>query len=319
MNVIDEISKIGIVPVIALDDAKDAEPLARALCGGGLPCAEVTFRTGAAEEAIRTMAERFPEMLVGAGTVLTTEQADRAVAAGARFIVSPGLNPRVVRHCMDRGIPVIPGTATPSDVEAALELGLDVVKFFPAEASGGVGMIRALSAPYANVRFLPTGGVSADNLRDYLDCPNVIACGGTWMVQKELIAAGRFDEIEARTREAVVRMLGFELSHIGINAQDGAEAERIADSFASLFGFVKRSGMGSVYAGTAVEAVHGTRRGRNGHIAVGTVDMGRAVFHLTRQGVALDLDAAKRDENGRIRVVYLQEEIGGFAVHLVRK
>ena len=144
MNVIEEIYGIGIVPVIALDDAKDAEPLANALCNGGLPCAEVTFRTAAAEESIRIMAEKFPEMLVGAGTVLTTEQVDRAVSAGAKFIVSPGLNPKVVKYCVDKNIPVVPGTSNPSDVEVALELGLDVVKFFPAEAAGGIEMIKAM-------------------------------------------------------------------------------------------------------------------------------------------------------------------------------
>ena len=176
MNVIAEIYKIGIVPVIALDDAKDAEPLAKALCKGGLPCAEVTFRTNAAEEAIRIIAGKFPDMLVGAGTVLTTEQVERAVGAGARFIVSPGLNPRVVRYCVERNIPIIPGISNPSDVEAALEMGIEVVKFFPAEASGGVEMMKAISAPYAKVRFMPTGGVNPNNLRDYLDFPKVIAC-----------------------------------------------------------------------------------------------------------------------------------------------
>ena len=167
-RILEKIQKIGIVPVVVLDDPKDAAPLAEALCKGGLPCAEITFRTAAAEESIRIMTERFPDMLVGAGTVLTIEQADRARAAGARFIVSPGLNPAVVRHCMEIGIPVIPGTATPSDVEAAMGLGLDVVKFFPAEQAGGIAMIKAMSAPYTQMKFMPTGGVNAQNLNTYL-------------------------------------------------------------------------------------------------------------------------------------------------------
>ena len=147
--IIEEIGKIGIVPVIALDDARDAKPLAESLCKGGLPCAEVTFRTDAAEESIRIIAKEFPDMLVGAGTVLTTEQVDRAVEAGAKFIVSPGLNPKVVSYCLEKDIPVLPGTSNPSDVETAIELGLDVVKFFPAEQAGGIKMIKAMSAPLA--------------------------------------------------------------------------------------------------------------------------------------------------------------------------
>ncbi len=319
MNVLEEIHGIGIVPVIALDDAKDAEPLAKALCNGGLPCAEVTFRTSAAEESIKIMAEKFPEMLVGAGTVLTTEQVDRATAAGAKFIVSPGLNPKVVKYCVDKGIPIVPGTSNPSDVEAALELGLDVVKFFPAEAAGGIDMIKAMSAPYTKVRFMPTGGVNAGNLKDYLDFPKIIACGGSWMVKKDLVAAGKFDEIEALTREAVVKMLGFELRHIGINASSEDEASSIADSFESMFGFAKKVGGSSVFAGTAIEAMKQPYLGKNGHIAIGTNYMDRAIYHLEKKGVKFDMSTAKKDDKGKIKAVYLQDEFGGFAVHLVQK
>ncbi len=319
MNVIAEIYKIGIVPVIALDDAKDAEPLAKALCKGGLPCAEVTFRTNAAEEAIRIIAGKFPDMLVGAGTVLTTEQVERAVGAGARFIVSPGLNPKVVQYCVDRNIPVIPGISNPSDVEAALEMGIEVVKFFPAEASGGVEMMKAISAPYAKVRFMPTGGVNPNNLRDYLDFPKVIACGGTWMVKKDFIAAGKFDEIAHHTSEAVVRMLGFELLHVGINANNETEAEKISDRFDALFGFTKKVGNSSVFAGTAIEAMKTPYLGTHGHIAIGTNYMDRAIYYLEKQGVKIDMSTAKKNDKGKIKAVYLQGEIGGFAVHLVQK
>ncbi len=206
-KVLEEISKIGIVPVIALDDVKDAEPLAQALINGGLPCAEVTFRTAAAEESIRIMASKFPELLVGAGTVLTTEQVDRAVNAGAKFIVSPGLNPKVVKYCVDKDIPITPGTANPSDVEQAIELGLEVVKFFPAEAAGGLNMIKSMAAPYVNMKFMPTGGINASNVCDYLDFNKIIACGGSWMVNKAMVAAGDFAGIEKLTREAVETML----------------------------------------------------------------------------------------------------------------
>ncbi|MDD6616932.1 MAG: bifunctional 4-hydroxy-2-oxoglutarate aldolase/2-dehydro-3-deoxy-phosphogluconate aldolase [Lachnospiraceae bacterium] len=202
-EVLQKIQEIGIVPVVVLNDAKDAAPLAKALCDGGLPCAEVTFRTEAAEESIRIMAEQFPDMLIGAGTVLTTEQVDRAVAAGAKFIVSPGLNPRIVKYCVEKGILITPGCANPSDIEQALENGLEVVKFFPAEPAGGLKMIKAMAAPYVGVKFMPTGGINQTNVREYLAYDRILACGGSWMVKGSLIDAGEFDKIEALTREAV--------------------------------------------------------------------------------------------------------------------
>ena len=201
--VLEEIQKIGIVPVVVLDKPEDAEPLAKALCEGGLPCAEVTFRTAAAEESIRIMSEKFPNMLVGAGTVLTTEQVDRAVAAGAKFIVSPGLNPKVVKYCVDKGIPVTPGCANPSDVEQALEFGLDVVKFFPAEQAGGLAYIKAIAAPYVGMKFMPTGGINPKNVKDYLAYDKILACGGSWMVKGDLVKAGEFDKIKEMVKEAV--------------------------------------------------------------------------------------------------------------------
>lgn len=200
--ILEKIQKIGIVPVVVLNDAKDAEPLAKALCEGGLPCAEVTFRTDAAEESIRIISEKYPEMLVGAGTVLTTEQVDRAVAAGAKFIVSPGFNPKVVKYCLDKGILMTPGTQTPSEMEQALEMGLDVVKFFPAEPAGGLAMIKAVAAPYTTLKFMPTGGINLNNVGDYLQYDRIVACGGSWMVKGDLIKAGKFDEITQMTKDA---------------------------------------------------------------------------------------------------------------------
>lgn len=201
-EVLKKIQEIGIVPVVVLNDVKDAAPLAKALCDGGLPCAEVTFRTDAAEESIRIMSEQFPEMLVGAGTVLTTDQVDRAVAAGAKFIVSPGLNPRIVKYCVEKGILITPGCCNPSDIEQALENGLEVVKFFPAEAAGGLKMIKAMAAPYVGVKFMPTGGINQNNVKDYLAYDRIIACGGSWMCSGDLIKAGDFEKITELTREA---------------------------------------------------------------------------------------------------------------------
>ena len=202
MNILERIGTIGIVPVVALDDAKAADPLGEALSEGGLPCAEITFRTDAAEESIRIMSEKYPDMLIGAGTVLTTEQVDRAVNAGAKFIVSPGTNPKVVRYCVEKNIPITPGILTPSEIEQALECGVKIVKFFPAEPGGGLSMIKAMAAPYVGVKFMPTGGINAHNVRDYLRYDRIHACGGSWMVKKELIAGGEFAKIKALTREA---------------------------------------------------------------------------------------------------------------------
>ena len=201
--VLEQISKIGIVPVVKIDNAADALPLAKALCAGGLPCAEVTFRTSAAAEAIKIMTDNFPSMCVGAGTVLNAEQVDAAVAAGAKFIVSPGLNPRTVKYCVEKNIPITPGTSSPSDIEQAIELGLDVVKFFPAEQSGGLAKIKAMAAPYVNMKFMPTGGINAKNALPYLQYDKIIACGGSWMVKNTLVENQEFDKICELSKEAV--------------------------------------------------------------------------------------------------------------------
>ncbi len=199
-----------LIPVIALDREEDALPLARALEAGGLPCAEVTFRTPAAAGAIRAIANAMPQVALCAGTVLTTDQVDRAVDAGAKMIVAPGFNPRVVEHCLRLGVPVLPGCCTPSDIEAALSFGLDTVKFFPAQAAGGVAMLKALTAPYRMMRFVPTGGINADNVTDYLRLPCVAACGGSWMVKSDWIRAGAFDEITRVTAQAVALVNGLQ-------------------------------------------------------------------------------------------------------------
>ena len=318
--VLEQISKIGIVPVVKIDNAADALPLAKALCAGGLPCAEVTFRSSAAAEAIKIMTDNFPSMCVGAGTVLNAEQVDAAVAAGAKFIVSPGLNPRTVKYCVEKNIPITPGTSSPSDIEQAIELGLDVVKFFPAEQSGGLAKIKAMAAPYVNMKFMPTGGVNAKNLTSYLDFPKIIACGGSWMVPGDLINAGEWDKIEQLTREAVQTMLGFELAHVGVNAENEEEAVKAANRFAFIFGMPAKVGNSSVFAGSALEVMKTPYLGKNGHIAVKTNYIERAVNYLsTVLGVEFNEESAKRDAKGNLKAIYLKEEIGGFAIHLVQK
>jgi 2-dehydro-3-deoxyphosphogluconate aldolase/(4S)-4-hydroxy-2-oxoglutarate aldolase len=207
MDVLQALTDARLVPVVVLDDAADADPLAAALVAGGLPVAEVTFRTSAAEDAIRAMSAR-GDILVGAGTVLTAEQVDRAVDAGASYVVSPGLSRAVVERCRERGVLPLPGAVTATEIQAALELGLDTVKFFPAGTSGGAPAIKALAAPFGGVRFVPTGGIGPKNLREYLDIPAVAAVGGSWMVPKNLVAAGDFAEVTRLTTDAVALAAG---------------------------------------------------------------------------------------------------------------
>ena len=195
-------AELKVVPVVVLNDVKDAAPLAKALVEGGLPCAEVTFRTDAAAESIRIMTEAYPDMLVGAGTVLTTEQVDRAVEAGAKFIVSPGFDPEIVDYCIEKNVPVFPGCISPSEVAQAVKRGLKIVKFFPAEQSGGLAMIKAMAAPYNMLKFMPTGGINTKNLKEYLACDKILCCGGSWMVKGDMVEAGEFDKIQKLTEEA---------------------------------------------------------------------------------------------------------------------
>ncbi|MGY3689030.1 bifunctional 4-hydroxy-2-oxoglutarate aldolase/2-dehydro-3-deoxy-phosphogluconate aldolase [Vibrio coralliilyticus] len=204
MSLINEqLQKLKVIPVIAIEDAKDIVPLGKVLADNGLPAAEITFRSDAAIEAIRLLRESQPEMLIGAGTVLNREQAIAAKEAGATFIVSPGFNPNTVKACQEIGIDIIPGVNNPSTIEAALEMGLTTLKFFPAEASGGVNMVKALLAPYSDVSLMPTGGINTNNIQDYLSIPRVLACGGTWMVDKKLVEEKSWDELARLTREAV--------------------------------------------------------------------------------------------------------------------
>ncbi len=201
-EILKQFEKMRVVPVVAIQNAEDSMPLADALIEGGLPCAEITFRTAAAVDAMRIMARR-GDILVGAGTVLKVDQVKAAVDVGARFMVAPGFNPKVVEYCVENHITITPGICTPSDIEAALDFGLEVLKFFPAEAFGGLKTLKAMSGPYSSVRFVPTGGINPDNLLEYLQSPKVLACGGTWIAKSALISEGKFDEIINNTREAV--------------------------------------------------------------------------------------------------------------------
>ena len=318
MDMIEKLSLAGIVPVIKVEDANDAVPLCRALAAGGLPVAEITFRSDAAEEAIRRVHEELPEVILGAGTVLTTDQVDRAVAAGATYIVSPGLNPEVVRHCQKVGVPIVPGCANPSDIEVALSLGLTTVKFFPAEALGGLNLIKAMSAPYGNVKFLPTGGIGENNLLEYLRVPKIVACGGSWMADAKAIDAKDWGKIETLTRNAVTMMLGLSLAHIGINSGSPEQAQKDALAICALMGWEIKDGANSAFVGAGFELMKKPFRGTHGHIAIGCNDIRRAQWHLERRGFVFDPESANY-KDGVLKAIYFRDEIAGFAFHLLQK
>ena len=319
-EMIEKLYSIGLIPVIKIENPDDAVPLAKALIDGGLPAAEITFRTKCAAEAIKNITEAFPEMLVGAGTVLTTEQVDAAIAAGSKFLVSPGLNPKVTSYCLSKGVPMLPGCSNPSDVEAALELGLTTVKFFPAEAAGGLKMLKAMAAPYGQLKFMPTGGIDATNLLDYLKFNKIVACGGSFMVKDELIKEKKWDEITALTRNAVKTMLGLEFVHMGMNNRSKKSGTDAAKLFGFMFGMPLRETSKSTFVGSAFEFMHSNGRGKHGHIGIGTNFVDRAMAYFKRMGFEFDESTITYNEKtGKPKFVYFKDEIAGFAIHLVEK
>ncbi|MDD3335726.1 MAG: bifunctional 4-hydroxy-2-oxoglutarate aldolase/2-dehydro-3-deoxy-phosphogluconate aldolase [Eubacteriales bacterium] len=318
MEMIEKLSLAGIVPVIKVEDAADAVPLCKALSDGGLPVAEITFRSDAAEEAIKRVHAELPDVILGAGTVLTKDQVDRAVAAGATYIVSPGLNREIVRYCKEKGVPIVPGCANPSDIEVALEEGLKTVKFFPAEALGGLPLIKAMSAPYGNVTFLPTGGVNEKNLNEYLAFSKIVACGGSWMVPGDAVAAKDWKRIENLTRSAVNTMLGLELRHVGVNSGDPDTCKKDAEQIAKLLGWPLDDHKNATFVGDGFEVMKIPFRGKNGHIAIACNNIKRARWHLERRGFMFDDNTAIM-KDGKLRAIYLKEDVAGFAFHLLQK
>ena len=318
MDILEKLSLAGLVPVIKVDDAQDAVPLCKALSDGGLPVAEITFRTAAAEEAIRLVHEQLPHVILCAGTVLTTDQAERAVKAGAAAIVSPGLNPEVVRWCIDHNIPVCPGTSNPSDIEVALSFGLKAVKVFPAEAIGGLKLIKSMAAPYVDMHFMPTGGINENNMLDYLAFDKILCCGGSWMVPGDAVKNKEWDKITAITRSAVDKMLGLELRHVGVNCADAETSLAEAKKIAALLALPVKEGNSSNFAGTSFELMKKPGRGTHGHIAIGCNSVARAKWHLEQRGYEFEEESAVI-KNGKMTTIYLKGEIAGFAFHLVQK
>lgn len=306
-DIIERLHLLGILPVVKLDKAEDVLPLAQALRKAGIQGAEITFRTPAAAKAIRLMKETYPDMLAAAGTVLTVEQAAKAKEAGADLLVSPGIDPDIVNWAQEHDILMIPGCMSPTDVSVAASLGLDVVKFFPAQTAGGPAAIQALSAPFPHMKFMPSGGIHEDNMLEYLKMPQVVAIGGSWMTK------------EGAAAPAVKALLDFRLAHIGINAANEKEARQIADLFETVFGFEARENPSSIFSDTYVETVKTPYLGKNGHMAISTPDVERAVYYLKQKGVAFNDASIVYRDSGLMQCIYLAKEIGGFAIHLVRK
>lgn len=310
-NFENQLYKFGIVPVIKVDDVSDAKPLAQALCEGGLPVAEVTFRTDCAKEVIKIMSDSFPQMLVGAGTVLTTQQVDDALEAGAQFIVSPGLNEKVVRYCQEKGVPILPGCATPSEMEKAIELGLETVKFFPAEANGGLNSIKAMSAPYSGLKFMPTGGINLNNMNDYLAFDKIIACGGTWMVNDDLIKNKKWDDITLLTKQTVQAMLDIQLHHVGMGVSDD-KGEQLAE----LMNRPTITNLPNSRFVSGIEFMYDINAGTLHHLCLSTKNIERAMFVLENLGYSFDCDTIRLNSKGKIEFIYFDQLISGCKCHL---
>lgn len=313
------IERYGILPVINITELEKTIPLVNALRSGGLPLIEVTLRSENSLESIKRIKSVYPDMLVGAGTVLTAEKADEAISAGADMIVSPGFDPELVKYCNERNIVAIPGCSTASEIQEAVKRGVSIIKFFPSELSGGTAAIKLLSGPFPDVRFLPTGGITLDNLGEYLSSDKIIACGGSFMANSEMLKNCDYSAITYACKSAVAVSLGFRLAHIGINHNSRGEAEKTAKRLAALFGLGVRDCTASVFAGDIAECMENTRFGTHGHIGISTISIPRAMAYLESLGIEFDEGSFKRDKTGNITCAYFKDEIAGFALHIVKE
>ena len=315
MEILQRFTNAGIVPVVVLENAEDAVPTAKALLDGGIDVMEITFRTAAAPDAIRAVAQECPDMVVGAGTVITLEQCQQAVSLGAKFIVSPGFDAEVVRWCVENKVAVTPGCVTPTEIMAAMKLGLKVLKFFPANVYGGLNAMKALSGPFGSIRFIPTGGVNAQNIAEYSVAPFIHAIGGSWVCAKGDIAAHKLDRITALCREARQAMLGYAVDHVGVNNPDQETATNLCDALHAAFNFEIKPGNSSNFVSSGIEVMKLPFLGAHGHISVATNRIEMAVADMEKRGYELDMSTAKY-KGERLKAVYFKKEFGGFAVHL---
>lgn len=313
-EIIKQLDLAGITPLIKIDNIKDALPLMGALTAAGINTVEITFRTSVAKDVIKLIRNKCKNILVGAGTVISIEQVNEACLAGAQYIVTPSFNEKVVDRCLELGIPVFPGCSNPSDIEKAYERGLRVVKFFPAELLGGVNMLKALSGPYPFMRFIPTGGICAENLNTYLDFNKVLCCGGTYIVDEALLKQRQFQEITRIARESVNKMLDIKLDHIAINT-DYATGTELLKTFSKLAGDVYQPTEDKV---CGIEVVRENHNGNIGHIAFSSPNLERCIYYLAQRGFSVDSDTIVK-ENGRISKLHLSGNNAGFTIQLIKK
>jgi len=310
-DIFTRIYSAGLLPVVKIDNAGDSENLAASLLSGDLPAVEITFRTDAAQESIKRIKKKFPEMLVGAGTVLSIDQVKQAVGAGAEFIVAPGFNPKIAGYCTSKNIPYIPGVSSPGQIEAALEFGLEVLKFFPAEVMGGIKMITSLSAPYTKVKFIPTGGINIQNISRYLAQPSVLACGGSWVAPSGMIREGRFDDIAKLTHEAVTEIIGFRLSGVSLKPLSGSEIEPTLNFFASNFLLDRDENDDAYTAGGLIEIGKG-QIDHEGQLIFSVPSFARALAFLNRKRIPVRY-------TGKTGECVLKNQHGGFEIKVIER
>ncbi len=317
-NLHEKLGNIGLIPVVVFEKSEYALPTAKALIEGGLTVMEVTLRTDAAIESMKLIKENYPEIILGAGTVLSVEQAKAAIDAGCEFIVSPGFNDEVVKYCLDNDIEVTPGCVTPTEIDHALSFGIKTLKFFPASVYGGLAGCKALYGPYRMVKFVPTGGVSLANLAEYADKSYIHAIGGGWLCSAKDMTDGNFENITKTVKQSIDVLLGFELAHVGINTDSGEISLKIADELSKAFNLNLKQGNSSNFAGSMIEVMKTQFRGEKGHIAIRCNNIDRAIYYLEQRGFSAD-KTSMVEKDGKKIAVYLQSEFGGFAVHLLQK
>lgn len=313
--VVKELELCGITPLVKMEDLRDTLPLMGALTSAGIKVVEIVFRSNLAKDAIKLISSKCQNMLVGAGTIISIEQLNEAVSAGAKYIVTPSFNPKVVDRCIKLNIPVFPGCSSAGDIEQAYERGLRTVKFFPSELLGGINMLKALSQPYPFMRFIPTGGINSQNLNSYLAYNNVLCCGGTFPVNEELLKQGKFDEITNNVREVINGMLDLKLDHIAVNT-DETEGKKLLKAVAFMSGKPYDESMVK-YNG--IEAVFDNHYGRLGHIAYSSPNLERCIYYLANRGFAIDLQSVVKNDNGKIIKFNLDGDYAGFTLRMIKK
>lgn len=318
-NLLKSLEQTGILPVINIPSVSVAKNVATAIRNGGINTIEVTLRSADSLESIKAIKSEYPDMVVAAGTVLSTETVDKALSAGADYIVCPGYDEEIVDYCISKDILVVPGISSGSEIQNAVKKGLKILKFFPAELNGGIEAIKLLSGPFPSVRFVPTGGINFKNLGNYLQNDKILACGGSYMATADQIKNGDFEGITAACKKAVDISLGFELAHVGINNEDGETALAGAEKMSETFRLTTKVGNSSIFSGTAVEFMKTMFYGTKGHIGFKTNSMARALEYFKANGIEVIEESIRRDDGGKLVSAYLKDEIGGFAVHIVKR